>query len=47
MRKDEKILIPDEFVPDYSISKEEQKEQEDKHRKKTKEAFDKLFEKAP
>lgn len=42
MKKDKQILIPDEFVPDYSLPEDEQKKQWDEYRENSKEAFEKL-----
>ncbi|NLN98378.1 MAG: hypothetical protein GX127_08395 [Eubacteriaceae bacterium] len=41
--KDKIVLIPDEFVLDYSWSEEERERKIKEHRKKTEEAFRKLF----
>jgi len=38
------ILIPDEYIPDYTLSKEEEQERYKKHSKKSDEAFKKLEE---
>ncbi len=43
MDKD-KIIIPDEYVPDFELSEEEQEEQYRKYTEKVKEAFDELNE---
>jgi hypothetical protein len=39
-----KVLIPDEYIPDYSLSKEEEQKKHAKHTKKSNEAFKKLEE---
>lgn len=41
--KNKTVLIPDEFVPDYSWSEEEREQKTKEYRKKTEEAFRKLF----
>lgn len=40
--KDEEILIPDENIPDYSVSDKERIEQEKEYRERVKKAFEKL-----
>lgn len=40
--KNEIIIIPDEFIPDYSASDDEREKQEKEYREKVKEAFEKL-----
>lgn len=41
--KMKKVLIPDEFIVDYSISEEERKEQADEYREKAEKAWDELL----
>lgn len=40
--KNEKIIIPDEFIPDYSTPDKDMEKQEKEYREKVKEAFEKL-----
>lgn len=42
--KHKTILIPDECIPDYSLSEEEQKKQWDEYCEEGKKAFEKLQE---
>lgn len=42
MNNDEKILIPDEYVPDYSLSIDDEKKRREEWNKKSKDAFEKL-----
>ncbi|SFE95755.1 hypothetical protein [Peptostreptococcus sp. D1] len=40
--KNEKILIPDEVITDYTASDDEREKQEKEYRERAKEAFEKL-----
>lgn len=40
--KNEKIIIPDEFIPDYSTADKDMETQENEYREKVKAAFEKL-----
>ena len=43
IKRNKYVKILDEFVPDYSLSDEEQKKQWDEHRKEIKKALEELF----
>lgn len=45
MSKNEEILIPDEFVLDFSLSKEEQEKQWKDHCKESKKSLEKILSK--
>lgn len=42
MKNDNSILIPDEYIPDYSLLPENEKKRREKWNKKSEDAFQKL-----